>query len=147
MYSTRAFWKKRPMNCKFDHSESLNFQMAPVPQFLTNFHKQGCILKLKISSFQPCIICEDLWWFIYESQFELTSIKFTKIKNIRVNKLWRQDVLFQNYVMMPLATSILFAQTPVVYDYPFNCRRTRSFRLQLDGAQKDFFVISIDFFR
>ena len=23
MYSTRAFWKKRPMNCKFDHCESL----------------------------------------------------------------------------------------------------------------------------
>ena len=24
------------------------------------------ILKLRISSFQPCIICEDPWWFIYE---------------------------------------------------------------------------------
>ena len=38
------------------------------PQFLTSFHKQGCILKLRISSFSPCIICEDAWWFTYELQ-------------------------------------------------------------------------------
>ena len=37
------------------------------PQFLTNFHKQGSIFKLRISSFQPCIICEDPW-FTNESQ-------------------------------------------------------------------------------
>ena len=30
------------------------------PQFLTNFHKQGVILKLRISSFQPCINYDDL---------------------------------------------------------------------------------------
>ena len=29
------------------------------PQFLTDFHKQGVILKLKISSFQPCINYDD----------------------------------------------------------------------------------------
>ena len=53
----------------------VSFNKLPLlqPQFLTDFHKQGCILKLRISSFPPCIICEDAWWFTYESQKTMTK--------------------------------------------------------------------------
>ena len=34
--------------------------LLPQPQFLTNFHKQGTILKLRISSFQIFINHDDL---------------------------------------------------------------------------------------
>ena len=43
-----------------------------------------------------------------------------KIKRITVNnELWCHDVILQNNIMMLLAT--LFAQTPLIYDYQFNC--------------------------
>ena len=54
----------------------VNFKSLLQPQFLTNFDKQGCILKLRISSFQPCIICEDPWWFTYESQKQWPNLWF-----------------------------------------------------------------------
>ena len=55
----------------------VNLKSPLQPQFLTDFGKQGCILKLRIYSFQPCIICEDPWWFTYESQnLWYTMIKF-----------------------------------------------------------------------
>ena len=51
----------------------VNFKSLLQPRFLTDFHKQGSILKLRISSFQPCIICEDPLWFTYESQKTMTK--------------------------------------------------------------------------
>ena len=43
-------------------------------KLLTDVHKQGSILKLRMSSFQPCI-CEDPWWFTNESQTHQFLIK------------------------------------------------------------------------
>ena len=65
-YIMMSFWHH---NCLFTLLLILvNFKSLLWPQFLTNFNKQECILKLRISSLQPCIICEDPWWFTYESQ-------------------------------------------------------------------------------
>ena len=51
----------------------ISFKWLLWPQFLT---KQGTILGLRISSFQKCIICENPWWFTYESR----NLWFTLIK-------------------------------------------------------------------
>ena len=70
-YIMTSFWRH---NCLFTLLLILvNFKSLLWPQFLTHFDKQGCILKLRISSFQPCIIYEDPWWCTYESQKTMTK--------------------------------------------------------------------------
>ena len=43
----------------FGHCESLNFQMAPRASILNQFSQIRMHFKVRISSFQPCIICKD----------------------------------------------------------------------------------------
>ena len=96
MWSTWAFWEKRP---KF-------FKCLLWSQFLTNFDKEGCILKLRISSFQPCIICEDPWWFIYELQFELNK-RMTVWTIHRHCKLWHHVMLWRQTPVVSMTTRLI----------------------------------------
>ena len=56
--------------------------------------------------------------FTYLNTSIASILIFNGLKIKRIQQTNNYDVILQNDVMTPLAT--LFAQTPVVYDYPFN---------------------------
>ena len=59
--------------------------------------------------------------FTYLNTSIASILIFNGLKIKRIQQTNNYDVILQNDIMTPLAT--LFAQTPVVYDYPFNINR------------------------